>query len=144
MINRTLILGRLASFAVVVILLSAFVFSKLEAGIEFSPDDFTTSKTKAKKEKKLIFMDAYAVWCGPCKKMAANVFTDPEVGTYFNKNFINLKMDMEKGEGPALRQTYGVQYYPTLFFLDHNGTVVKKVIGYQSKEQLLAIAKELQ
>ena len=57
---------------------------------------------QAKKENKLIFLDAYTSWCGPCKHMQSEVFTDMAVGYYFNKNFINVKMDMEEGEGLQL------------------------------------------
>jgi thioredoxin-related protein len=75
--------------------------------------------------------------------MAANVFTDPAVGEYFNKNFVNLKIDMEKGEGVQLSQQYQVQYYPTLFFIDANGKIIKKLVGYQDAAGLLKEAASL-
>ena len=53
----------------------------------------------AKKENKLIFMDCYTSWCGPCKALAKNVFTQEKVGDFFNPRFINVKYDMEKGDG---------------------------------------------
>jgi uncharacterized protein YyaL (SSP411 family) len=57
---------------------------------------------KAKKENKLIFVDAYASWCGPCKLMVKNIFPLKTVGDYYNSHFINAKIDMEKGEGIEL------------------------------------------
>ena len=51
---------------------------------------------KAKKEKKLIFVDCYTSWCGPCKMLAKDVFTRDEVADYFNANFVCAKYDMEK------------------------------------------------
>ena len=72
-------------------------------GIEFAHGStWKEILAKAEKEDKLIFVDAYAEWCGPCKKMAKDVFTQKEVGGYFNANFVNVKMDMEAGEGPML------------------------------------------
>ena len=53
----------------------------------------------AKRSNKLIFLDAYATWCGPCKDLQRDVFTDNEVAKVYNPAFINVKMDMEKGEG---------------------------------------------
>lgn len=114
-----------------------------EKGIQFTEASWKEVLKKAKAEKKVIFLDAYASWCGPCKMLQKNVFTKKEVGDYFNKQFINVKMDMEKGEGPALAQTYPLEAYPTLLFIDGNGRVMKKVIGYQSPEQLLSIGQSL-
>lgn len=124
--------------------LSAFTSkNKAEKGIVFYEGNFEAALAKAKAENKIIFLDAYASWCGPCKKMAANVFTDEKVGEYFNANFINLKIDMEKGEGPSIASKYPVQYYPTLFFIDSNGKLLKKVIGYHDDSQLIKEAKSV-
>lgn len=84
---------------------------------------------EAKQQNKLIFMDAYAVWCGPCKWMTKNVFSVPEVGQVFNRNFINAYIDMEKGEGVALRKQYNIRFYPTYLFINGDGEVVHKVVG---------------
>ncbi len=112
-------------------------------GIQFTETSWNNILKKAKAEKKVIFLDAYASWCGPCKMLQKNVFTRKEVGDYFNKSFINVKMDMEKGEGPMLSQRYPLEAYPTLLFIDGNGRVLKKVIGYQAPDQLLAIGKSV-
>ncbi len=112
-------------------------------GIHFTESSWNNILKKAKAEKKVIFLDAYASWCGPCKMLQKNVFTRKEVGDYFNKSFINVKMDMEKGEGPMLSQRYPLEAYPTLLFIDGNGRVLKKVIGYQAPDQLLAIGKSV-
>lgn len=111
-------------------------------GIQFMDISFADALKKAKKEKKLIFVDAYAVWCGPCKWMEANTFRDKEVGEAFNKNFINLKIDMEKGEGPELARKYNVRAYPTLFLIDGEGNVVKRILGAKKKDQLLSEVEE--
>lgn len=109
--------------------------------------DFSTSlekaKVQAKKENKLIFVDNYATWCGPCKKLDANVFNDKELADYFNKTFINVKIDVEKGEGPSVKQKYKINSVPTLLFLDHEGNVKHRAIGYMNKTQLLKTAKDL-
>jgi thioredoxin 1 len=111
-------------------------------GINFEGISFEQALKKAKKEKKLIFVDAYAVWCGPCKWMEANTFREKEVGDAFNKEFINLKIDMEKGEGPELARKYNVRAYPTLLLIDGDGKVVKRIVGAQKKNQLLSAVDE--
>jgi thioredoxin 1 len=112
-------------------------------GIQFTNARWAEVLKKAKAEKKVIFLDAYASWCGPCKLLQKNVFTQKTVGDYFNKRFINVKMDMEKGEGPALSEVYPLEAYPTLLFINSNGRVVKKAIGYMNAADLIAMGKSV-
>lgn len=93
-------------------------------GIKFEHGSFNEALKKAKAENKLLFIDGYAVWCGPCKKMATTVFLEKEVGQYFDKNLIALKVDVERGEGPALKRKYGITGLPGYVFIDGDGNVV--------------------
>jgi thiol-disulfide isomerase/thioredoxin len=120
---------------------AAFSQSK---GIKFETGTFTEVKAKAKKQKKLIFMDCYTTWCGPCTAMTENTFPDPQAGEYFNKYFINAKFDMEKGEGKALALKYEIQCYPNLLILDADGNVLHRAAGFQEVEELIEFAKTAQ
>lgn len=106
-------------------------------GIEFFHGEWAEVLEQARKERKPIFVDAYAVWCGPCKMMSRNVFTDEEVGKFFNQNFVNYKFDMEKGEGPAFARKYFVNAYPTLLFINHKGELIHRVEGYRPPKQFM-------
>jgi thiol-disulfide isomerase/thioredoxin len=110
-------------------------------GIEFFQGTWMEAMEKADKEDKILFVDAFAKWCGPCKKMSREVFTQEEVGKFFNKNFINLKLDMEEADGVTFGHKYPVSAYPTLFFLDGKGEVVRKVRGAQQADGLIGHAK---
>ncbi len=112
-----------------------------DIGIEFFEGSWQETLEKARKEDKLIFLDAYASWCGPCKAMQKNVFPADKVGEYFNTHFINVKIDMEKGEGPALSAKYGVTAYPSLYFIDYKGKVVKSALGYHNAYKLLRLGE---
>lgn len=113
-------------------------FSKAQ-GIQFFEGTWKDAMAKAKAEDKLLFVDAYAKWCGPCKAMAKNVFTQAKVGDYFNANFINLKLDMEEVDGVTFGHKYPVSAYPTLMFIDGDGKVVKTVKGGQQVDGLIAL-----
>jgi thiol-disulfide isomerase/thioredoxin len=126
----------------VIALAAFFSFNTIHAqGIEFFHGTFAEAQAKAQKENKLIFMDAYAEWCGPCKKMAATVFKDDKVGKFFNDNFVNLKMDMEKGEGPTLSNKFDVSAYPTLLFINAKGNLVHKGVGGLPADQFMNLAR---
>lgn len=114
------------------------------SGINFDHSTLEKAKKKATDSKKMIFIDVYTSWCGPCKEMAQTTFMDEEVGEMFNKKFVNLKIDAEKdSDGPYIGKTFKVNAYPTLLFLDENGKLLKKLVGKQSKEKLMSIAESL-
>lgn len=99
-------------------------------GIQFIHDKpFDEILQQAKAENKLVFMDCYTSWCGPCKRLAAMVFPDSAVGEFYNTTFINTKFDMEKGEGIELARKYQIRAYPTLLWLDGDGNVKHKIVG---------------
>lgn len=106
-------------------------------GIEFFHGTWTEALEKAKQEEKIIFVDAFASWCGPCKRMASQTFPDPDAGSFFNANFINMKIDMEKPENEEFAGKYPVSSYPTLMFIDATGKVVLKDVGAKNVEQLI-------
>lgn len=111
-------------------------------GIQFSHDSWNSILEKAQNENKNIFIDCYTTWCGPCKKMSAEVFPLNEVGDYFNPKFVSVKVDMEKGEGIELRKKFDVNVFPTLIFCNSKGEELHRFTGYVSGEQLVLEAKK--
>lgn len=108
-----------------------------EAGIQFRSETWYDLMDLAKAENKMIFLDAYASWCGPCKWMSNNVFTDTEVGKFFNENFLSVKVDMEKGIGLELAKNYNINAYPTLLFLDSEGLMIHRICGARNVDALI-------
>ncbi len=134
--NKNKIMMRYLTFLLIL------VATQLHAnGIEFFHGTWEQALEKAKQEEKLIFVDAYAEWCGPCKRMARNVFTQDAVGDFYNKNFINLKIDMEKAENETFRNKYPVAAFPTLYYIDFTGEVVQKIKGAQTVEGFINLGK---
>lgn len=129
-------------FSILVFALFACAVSVRAEGIRFFEGSWEEALAEAKRLDRIIFVDAYAVWCGPCKKMAADVFPDDKVGEFYNKNFVNLKLDMERGEGLKFREKYPVSAFPTLFYIDFTGEIVQQVRGAQQVEGFLELGKK--
>ena len=98
-------------------------------GINFRQDDWQNVLVQAKAQKKLIFVDIYTAWCGPCKEMDKKTFTEASVGDKFNARFINYKVDAEKGFGITLAKRYNVTSYPTCLFVDPSENLIYKQEG---------------
>jgi len=111
-------------------------------GIEFFHGNWEEALAEAKSEDKIIFVDAFTTWCGPCKRMAANVFPDENVGEFYNANFLNVKMDMEKGEGRKIRSEYKVASFPTLLFVDGDGKLVHREVGAREAAAFINLGKK--
>ncbi len=111
-------------------------------GIEFFHGTWSEAIAKAQTEGKLIFVDAYAEWCGPCKRMAAQVFPDAKAGEYFNANFISMKIDMEKEENAEFVGKYPVSAFPTLMFIDDKGAIAAKQVGALDVNGLVDLGKK--
>lgn len=126
-----------------VVFLLAGVLSGMEAqnrSINFEQTkEWKKIVKKAKKEKKLIFIDCYTSWCGPCKMLARDVFTRDEVADFFNQTFVNAKFDMEKDiDGVILKKQFEVKAFPTLVFVDPATQQVEhRMVGAGTAEWLL-------
>lgn len=118
-------------------LLLATIAGQVNAqGIEFEHIGLDEAMAKAEKENKLIFIDFYTEWCGPCKMMSANVFPDPKIGSLYNSEFVCIKLDAEK-EGREAAKKYGVTAYPTLAYLNSKGELVFKKVGAKDIAQVI-------
>ncbi|MDO9185187.1 MAG: OmpA family protein [Bacteroidia bacterium] len=94
--------------------------------IRFEKTKWKQVLEKAKKEKKIIFLDCYTSWCGPCKWMEKNVYNNDTVADFYNSSFICVKMDMEKDEGFDLAKKYNITSYPTMLYINATGEVLHR------------------
>ena len=137
-------------YKIILVLLLAFVCSssntpdyKKGKGIAFFKGTWEEALTKAKEEDKFIFLEFYATWCPPCKKLKRTSFKDQKVGSYYNKNFINITIDAESKEGLEIARRYGVKTYPTLFIVDANGQPRAKSTGFKKPHILINFGRRV-
>ena len=113
-------------------------------GMVFEPEGTTLEQAsaKAKAENKLIFLDCYTQWCGPCKKMSRDVFPQEQVGAFMNPKFINLKIDMESEYGAPLAKKLQIQAYPTFVIFNADAQEIGRFLGGSGAEEFIAKVDE--
>jgi thioredoxin 1 len=114
--------------------------AKPTAQIHFIEDAWKEALKQGAAQNKYIFVDAYATWCGPCKMLKAKTFTDPKVAAFYNRKFINVSIDMEKGLGPQLAREWQLTAYPTLIIFNPQGKPVLGSVGFVDANTLLNFA----
>lgn len=114
--------------------------SVVAQGIKWQNGSFEDVIKTSKKQHKIIFLDVYATWCGPCKLMDSQVFADSTIGKIFNTQFINAKIDGETVEGKQLVEQFELNSYPSRLFITENWEVLSKQEGTSSITNLLKIA----
>ncbi len=107
------------------------------AQTNFRQISFNEGIEAAKKEGKLVFVDFHTSWCGPCKRMAKEVFPNKQVGEYMNSHFVCLAIDAEKGEGKELAKTYNIKAYPTMTIIRTDKSEAGNVVGFRPSMQLI-------
>src|SRR5690606_6169270 len=114
-----------------------------------------------KKNNKPIFIDAYTVWCGPCKMLDKNTFSDPKVAEVINEKYNAVKFNAEGNEeiqfngklytNPNYQEArknarntmhqftefLRVPGYPTMVVINSEGKIEKSIVGYNTPEDLL-------
>lgn len=112
-----------------------FSLGSMAQGISFHSMTLKEALQRAQEEDKLVFVDAFTTWCGPCKWMAANIFPNEKLGIIYNEGFISVQIDMEKGEGLDIAKQYQVKAYPTLLYLNPKGEVLMRAVGASQEIQ---------
>ncbi len=99
------------------------------------------AQQRASDQQLMMYVDVYATWCGPCKLMDTQVYTDPQVAEYMNAHFVNVRMDGETEYGRTYASEQQLEGYPSMFIFSGEGEPVRKLIGYSSAEELIPLLK---
>jgi thiol:disulfide interchange protein len=103
--------------------------------IESLPDGLKS----AKKDKKIVFVDFWAEWCVPCKRMLKTTYIDPKVVARARK-FVPVLLDLDKVKDAAAK--YKIEAIPVVLFLDANGNVLVRGDGYKDAAKMLKLMGE--
>lgn len=129
---------RVCTLTLILLLVNISLYGQ---GIEFFNGTYAEAKALANQNNKNIFVDAYTTWCGPCKRMVKETFTDSKVGAYFEQNFIAIQIDAENESESEFFSEYTATAYPSLFWLDNNGDLLDIHIGFLDASGFLEATK---
>ncbi len=120
-----------------------FLFSSILVlgQMNFEQAEWEEVLEKAKKENKIVFLEAYASWSEPCQLLEKYTFSDLEVANFFNDTFLNVRLDMEKYPGIGLAEKYEISIYPTLLFVNGSGKVIHRGCGAMEASELLELGR---
>jgi thioredoxin 1 len=110
--------------------------------IVFIENSFDEALKQAALKHKYIFVDAYTSWCGPCKMLKVTTFNNSKAAEFYNNNFVNVSIDMEKGQGPLLAARWGLKAVPTLIIFDSQGKPVLGTEGFMKADDLIRFGKQ--
>lgn len=124
-----------------IIICLVFALSGFGQGINFFKGNYQEALEKATAENKMVFIDFYTEWCGPCKLMAKEVFTDKNVGDYYNEKFIAIQLNAEDPVNKSVVKQFKVNSYPTLAYLRADGKMILLKTGSMSVEEFIKQGK---
>ena len=113
------------------------------AQVRYTDKNLDAVREEATQQNKLVFIDLYATWCGPCKNMERNVFSQPEVGDFMAQHFIAAKYDIDKPTGSALAKKYGIRSIPTFLIFDTEGTLLGQITGGMPADDFIRAVEEI-
>ncbi|HUJ11069.1 MAG TPA: thioredoxin family protein [Verrucomicrobiae bacterium] len=125
------------SFIVVAILGLLALGASAWAGVDWQ-QSYHAALQKAKKEDKLVMVDLYADWCGPCKLLDRDTFGNKDVEQRLSKEFIAVKVNLERSkEAGELAKKFGASAIPHVIFVNSDGKKIADIIGYVSAREFL-------
>ncbi len=104
-------------------------------------EEMEGAQKKASDQQLMLFVDVYATWCGPCKIMDKDVYTDASVAEYMNANFVSVRLDGETDYGRKYATEQQLEGYPSMFIFSRDGDPVSKVVGFTPAEELVSSLK---
>lgn len=128
--------SRIATILTALIMSAVVVYAE---GVNFvAITSWSEALELSKKANKPIFLDAFTDWCGWCKVMDKETFSDPDVAAFMNAHFVNVKMEMETGEGVDVAMKYRISSFPTFKVFAVDGAPTYTFMGYQPPKDWLA------
>lgn len=106
-------------------------------------DEMKAAQKKASDQMRMLFVDVYADWCGPCKMMDSEVFANPAVSEYMDAHYLGIKVDGESDYGRIYAMEQGLEGYPSMFVFGDEGERLSKIVGFTPADELLTSLRSI-
>ncbi len=123
------------------IIFSVFNTNAQDKGIQFQPLSYEQALLKSKEVNKPVFLFGFATWCHFCEAMKDSVLPLEAVGDFYNKNFVCIKLDLEK-EGKGLNQKLRAKNFPTMVFFNSDGEMLHRLSGKKDAQDFIQLGKD--
>ena len=129
------------NFSIVLLLLVFIAPLNMKAQVEFieveTLEQMQAAQKKASDGMLMLYVDVYATWCGPCKMMDSEVYTDPAVADYMSTHYLSVRLDGESDFGRIYASEQALEGYPSMFIFSDDGERVSRIVGYTPAEELV-------
>ncbi len=115
-----------------------FVAAGAAGQVRFETKSTDAVREMAVRSGKLVFIDLYADWCGPCRMMEHRVFSQREVGDFFERHFVAAKYNVDTPTGHELMRRYGSGSIPLYLIFTTDGDLLGRITGAAPVEEFLA------
>lgn len=110
--------------------------------INYNKSDFQTFQLLAKNQNKLILIEFWASWCGPCLRMDRETYSNRSLGNFINENFFVYKLDADSFDGLETAGKYNVESFPALLVLSPQGDLIENIKGFYLPQTLQEILQK--
>ncbi|MFT5883692.1 MAG: thioredoxin 1 [Arcticibacterium sp.] len=131
------------AFALSMFVIGAWTSTPENSKVSFYDGSYDNFLREAKKQHKPILIDFWAEWCGPCKKMDTETFSNPDLAAYLNENFLIYKVDIDSIDGMQIVERFDVKAFPTVLVGDYKGDEVIQLKGFYYPNYLENILVDL-
>jgi len=120
-----------------------FLSRRVQAQIRFDSTELAMSFEKAKYFDRPVMVYISATWSKPCKRMEKDVFSFPAIAEYYNRYFVNFKLNEMSKDAETIDKFVKIKSFPTLLFFDSKGNYLYKLSGFRDAEEMLSLGNQI-
>jgi thioredoxin-related protein len=146
-VKKSLTIGLVAALIAALVIIGVHISCSSEKQLAWKT--FNDGLAEAKVTKKTVLVDVYTDWCGWCKRMDADTYSDETIATYIGQHYIPVKLNAESSRKLTYNTTsyteqefaaaFGISGYPSTIFLTSDGEPITVFPGYAEARKFKSV-----